>query len=90
VPALNVSRVAGPTGFNYNVVARLGLPVITNQFEALASAYESQDPAAYLPGNSHPTVVAGYKAFQQLHAKQFRKKNVSNFPELGLAIGGTI
>jgi choline dehydrogenase len=76
---MNISRVSGPTGFNYNVVARLGLPVITNQFEAIAAAYESQDPAAYLPKNTHPTVIAGYKVFQNLHAKQFRKKNVNKF-----------
>lgn len=76
MPRLNISRASGPTGFNYNVVTRLGFPVITERFDAIATAYETQDPAAYLPKDTHPSVIAGYRTFQKVHAKQLRKKNV--------------
>ena len=55
---------------------------MSEHYDDIATAYGSQDPAAHLPEGSHPTVVAGYKAFQQLHAKQLRKKNVSFFGTL--------
>ncbi|RDL38732.1 Glucose oxidase [Venustampulla echinocandica] len=77
-PAPNVTlsgdpgTVAGP-----NVGAWIGLPAITNDFESIAARYEAQDPAAYLPANSDPTIVAGYAAFQKLHVKLLRSKNAN-------------
>jgi choline dehydrogenase len=75
-PAVDVQRVTGPT-MTFNVVARLGFPLVTDDFEKIADAYGAQDPAAHLPRGSAPEVVAGYAAFQKLHAKQLKKKNVS-------------
>lgn len=58
---------------------------MTDDFEAIAARYEAQDPAAYLPPNTHPYVVAGYADFQKLHTKLLRSKN-ANF--LWLPVGG--
>ncbi|KAF2473723.1 alcohol oxidase [Lindgomyces ingoldianus] len=66
----NPSSIAGP-----NLGAWIGLPTMTDDFEKIASRYEAQDPAQYLPKNTHPTVIAGYKAFQKLHAKLLRSTN---------------
>ena len=66
------SSVAGP-----NLGAWIGLPVISDDWEQIVARYEAQDPAAYLPENSDPTVVAGYKAFQKLHTKLLRSKNTN-------------
>jgi choline dehydrogenase-like flavoprotein len=49
------------------------LPVIApDTFEDIASRYEAQDPAAYLPANSPPTIVKGYAAHQKAMAKAMR------------------
>ncbi|KAF2709033.1 GMC oxidoreductase [Pleomassaria siparia CBS 279.74] len=66
----NLSTIAGP-----NLGALIGLPTYSNNSESIASRYESQDPAAYLPESTHPTVIAGYAAFQKLHAKLLRDVN---------------
>ena len=58
---------------------------MTDDFEAIAARYEAQDPAAYLPADTHPFVVAGYADFQKLHAKLLRSRN-ANF--LWLPVGG--
>lgn len=77
----SVPRVPGPVGFNYNAVARLGMPVVApDSFEKIAADYENQDPAAYLPEDTHPDVIKGYAAWQKLHAKLLRKKNVRAEP----------
>ena len=75
-PKLNVSRAQGQATA-YNVVARLGLPIVSDKYETIASSYAAQAADAHLPPNSHPTVVEGYRAFQRLHASQLRRKNVS-------------
>jgi choline dehydrogenase-like flavoprotein len=61
----------------FNVVTRIGFPLVTDKFEAIADAYGAEDPARHLPANTAPEVVAGYAAFQKLHAAQLKKKNVS-------------
>ncbi|GKT86249.1 glucose oxidase [Colletotrichum tofieldiae] len=66
------SSVAAP-----NLGAWIGLPTMTSDFEAIASRYEAQDPADFLPEGTHPTVVAGYAAFKALHAKLLRDKNTN-------------
>lgn len=60
-----------------NLGAWVGLPTISESWEKIAAAYEAQDPKAFLPPNSDPTVVAGYAAFQKLHAKFLRSRNVN-------------
>jgi len=75
-PAVDVERITGPT-MSFNVVARLGFPLVTEHFESIADAYAGQNPADHLPANTAPEVVAGYAAFQKLHAAQLKKKNVS-------------
>ncbi|KAF4912747.1 Dehydrogenase xptC [Colletotrichum viniferum] len=61
-----------------NLGAWIGLPTMTaDRFEEIAARYEAQDPAAFLPADTHPTVVAGYAAFQKLHAKLLRSKNTN-------------
>jgi choline dehydrogenase len=77
VPRIELGGARSSSGLSFAV--HLGFPVVTDKYDAIAAAYAAQDPAAYLPdGNSsHPTLIAGYKAFQKLHAKQLRRKNVS-------------
>ena len=42
-----------------NVAAWLGMPVISpERHESIASKLEEQDHAAYLPPDTHPTVLA--------------------------------
>ena len=50
---------------------------MTEEYEQIATRYEAQDPAKYLPADTDPTVLEGYKAFQKLHAKLLRSKNVN-------------
>jgi choline dehydrogenase len=50
---------------------------MTEAFEDIASRYEAQDPAACLPKDADPAVIAGYTAFQRTHAALFRDKNTS-------------
>jgi choline dehydrogenase-like flavoprotein len=70
-----------------NLGIHIGLPLIApGNFEDLAAKYEKQDPAAYIPEGSDPTIIAGYSAFQKLHAKHMRKKNV-NFLSHALGSG---
>lgn len=50
---------------------------MTEDFEDIAARYEAQDPAEYLPTNTHPYVVAGYADFQRVHAALLRSKNTN-------------
>ncbi|KAH8663604.1 hypothetical protein BGZ60DRAFT_379692 [Tricladium varicosporioides] len=75
-PALTQSGSTN-TVVNPNLSAWIGLPTMTDDYETLAAKYEGQDPAAYLPKDSDPTVIAGYAAFQKLHAKLLRTKNAN-------------
>ncbi|KAH6681736.1 hypothetical protein B0J14DRAFT_679803 [Halenospora varia] len=75
-PALTQSGSTN-TVVNPNLSAWIGLPTMTDDYETLAAKYEGQDPAAYLPQGSDPTVIAGYAAFQKLHAKLLRTKNAN-------------
>jgi len=75
-----------------NVGAWIPLRAVSEDYEELASRYEAQDPAEYLPENSHPSIVAGYAAFQKLHVKLLRAKdtNLMWMPLGGGATGGVI
>lgn len=71
---------------NPNLGAFLGLPVTApDTYEALASAYEAQDPAEYLPAGIHPTIVEGYRQQQRIFARGMRAKNWNFFNTM---IGG--
>lgn len=49
------------------------MPVVSPQnYQSIASRYESQDPAAYLPAGTDPTVIAGYAEIQKYYAKLLR------------------
>jgi choline dehydrogenase len=76
VPKVNVTRVPGQPP-QFNVVARLALPIVSNKTASIAAAYQSQDPAAHLPADASEAVVAGYAAFQKLHARQLARPGVS-------------
>ncbi|GJC96582.1 glucose oxidase [Colletotrichum higginsianum] len=46
-------------------------------FEQITAAYESQDPAAYLPAGTDATVIAGYAVQQKAHAAALRSKGAA-------------
>ncbi|KZL76326.1 glucose oxidase [Colletotrichum tofieldiae] len=61
-----------------NVASFLPLPVIApDSFEQITTAYESQDPAAYLPAGTDATVVAGYAVQQKALAAAMRSKGAA-------------
>lgn len=60
-----------------NCGAFLPLPVITSSFADIASRYEAQDPAAYLPPGEDATVIAGYAAQKKAHAAAMRSKSAA-------------
>ncbi|PGH14019.1 hypothetical protein AJ79_03288 [Helicocarpus griseus UAMH5409] len=85
-PAPNVTLPGDPSTITGpNIGAWIGLPVVTENYEDIASRYAAQDPAAYLPADTHPSVLAGYEAFQSLHADFLRSKNVNM---LWIVVGG--
>ncbi|KAF2457058.1 GMC oxidoreductase-like protein [Lineolata rhizophorae] len=58
--------------------AFLGLPVITpDRFEEIASAFETQDPAQYLPSGIDSAVVEGYAQQQAALSRAMRSKDVT-------------
>ncbi|KAM0276496.1 hypothetical protein ACHAQH_006685 [Verticillium albo-atrum] len=61
-----------------NAASFLPFSVIApSAFEAIASAYEAQDPAAYLPANSDPTLIAGYAAQKTRFAAALRSTDAA-------------
>ncbi|KAL2755507.1 hypothetical protein ACRALDRAFT_2073717, partial [Sodiomyces alcalophilus JCM 7366] len=77
-PAPEVPQLGDPrTVSSPNLGAWIGLPTMTEDFEDIAARYEAQDPAAYLPEGTDPTVIAGYAEFQRVHAKLLRSKNTN-------------
>ncbi|KAK1764370.1 hypothetical protein QBC33DRAFT_594902 [Phialemonium atrogriseum] len=48
-----------------------------DRYEEIASKYESQDLATYLPDGTHPTIVAGYKQKQRVYTAAMRSRVVS-------------
>ncbi|KAK8040945.1 oxidoreductase [Apiospora phragmitis] len=61
-----------------NVAAWLGMPVISpERHETIASKLEAQDHAAYLPPDTDPTVIAGYKAQMNALATSIRSTNTA-------------
>lgn len=73
---LELFNTRAPGGGTPSLAAMIGLPVVTpDRYEALAQAYESQDPAAYLPDNYEETQIEGYKQQQKVWAKLMRSTN---------------
>ncbi|KAK8110717.1 uncharacterized protein PG998_007174 [Apiospora kogelbergensis] len=69
-----------------NVAAWLGMPVISpERHESIASKLEEQDHAAYLPPDTHPTVLAGYQAQMNALATSIRSSNTAFY---SLSISG--
>lgn len=68
----NPATVASP-----NIGAWIGLPTMTETFDDIASRYEAQDPAEFLPENTDPAVIAGYAEFQRVHAALLRDTNTN-------------
>ncbi|KAH6685973.1 hypothetical protein F5X68DRAFT_241315 [Plectosphaerella plurivora] len=63
-----------------NLMAFLPLKVVSpSRFDALASALEDQDPAAYLPSGTDATLVAGYAAQKSRLAALLRSDNSANY-----------
>ncbi|KAK3317732.1 GMC oxidoreductase-like protein [Cercophora scortea] len=61
-----------------NAGAFLPFPVIAPAtFKSIADRYEAQDPAAYLPRGTPPTVIAGYQAQKKGLAKLLRSRGAS-------------
>ncbi|KAK3997633.1 alcohol oxidase [Cladorrhinum sp. PSN332] len=67
IPASNSSNSSTP-GLIGGLVALINLSTISglSAAQSLARSYRSQAPGSYLPFNTHPHIVAGYKAQQHL------------------------
>lgn len=75
---------ANRTGFNTiasgNCGSWLSLPVIApSAWKSIATRYEAQDPAAYLPSGTDKTVIAGYRAQKQALANGMRSKDSATY-----------
>ena len=69
----------------------IGLPVISpDNYEALASEFETQDPAQYLPSSYDPTQIEGYKQQQKVFANLMRSTNVVFLEIMLYGPGGAI
>lgn len=79
-PPIPVTSSGGDpaTMLTRNLGAFLGLPAISpNDVDTIASKYENQDLAAYIPKDTHPEISAGYQAQRSAFTKILRSKNVS-------------
>jgi choline dehydrogenase-like flavoprotein len=56
----------------------LSLPTVSPNFSSLAARYLAQDPAAYLPANTHPTIIAGYRRQQEIYAREMLSDEFSS------------
>ncbi|KAK3331568.1 hypothetical protein B0T19DRAFT_380035 [Cercophora scortea] len=54
------------------------LPVVSpGGFSSIASRFETQDPAAYLPKGTHATVIEGYLQQKRIYAREMRLRSFS-------------
>jgi choline dehydrogenase-like flavoprotein len=56
----------------------LSLPTVSPNFSSLAARYLAQDPAAHLPADTHPTIIAGYRRQQEIYAREMLSDNFSS------------
>ncbi|KAI5807816.1 hypothetical protein DFH27DRAFT_510405 [Peziza echinospora] len=76
--------------FAPNLGIFIGLPVIApDAYEAIATKYESQDPAQYLPTSAAPEVIEGYKQQQKVWGKAMRSKGVTYMNMMIMGPGGS-
>lgn len=65
-------------GQGQGLVGFLHLPAVAPEKHAsLSDAYRSQDISEFFPHNTHPQVIAGYEAQQELFARAMLSTNVS-------------
>ncbi|KAG4429642.1 hypothetical protein IFR05_014877 [Cadophora sp. M221] len=79
-PPVPVMKSGGDpsTMLTRNLGAFLGLPAISpGEVDALAAKYELQASTAHLPEDTHPEILAGYKAQKAAFARILKSKNVS-------------
>jgi choline dehydrogenase len=75
---VNGTNIRGGRGIA--VGAFLGMPILSpDHYEDIAKKYDAQSPAEFLPADSHPTVIEGYKQQKRIHSKDLRSKGVSFF-----------
>lgn len=76
---------------NPNLGAFLGMPVVSpDNYQTIASRLDSQDPAAYLPSGSDPTVVAGYAEQKKLFVNAMKSKGVTFLQQFVGTPGGSV
>ncbi|KEZ42395.1 Glucose oxidase [Scedosporium apiospermum] len=76
VPELNLS--SNRTGNGIALGAFLGLKAFSpDLFEDIATRYESQDAAEFLPKGTDCTIVAGYKQQKKIYARAMRDNTIS-------------
>ncbi|KAJ8121069.1 hypothetical protein ONZ43_g2388 [Nemania bipapillata] len=76
-----------------SLAAWLSMPVVArNAFEEIASKLEKLDHASLLPNNTHPTVVAGYRAQMKKMAAAIRSRNTAFYYHTitGTAFSGSV
>lgn len=61
----------GPLAAYVSSMALIPLPVLTNTSDDIISEILAQDPAEFLPKDTHPTIVAGYTQQLRALARQF-------------------
>ncbi|KAK4185807.1 hypothetical protein QBC35DRAFT_388734 [Podospora australis] len=63
---------------NTSLGISIGLPAISpTRFASIASAFEAQSPAQYLPKNTHPTIIAGYQQQKRIYSREMRRNDLS-------------
>ncbi|KAJ3566092.1 hypothetical protein NPX13_g7264 [Xylaria arbuscula] len=58
-------------------IAQLSLQLATENYTAIAAEARSQDPAAFLPTDTDPTVLEGYKQQRELMIQQFEGQDAA-------------
>ncbi|KAK3368632.1 hypothetical protein B0H63DRAFT_504369 [Podospora didyma] len=77
-PPTSSTHLPPSEGQGQGLVAYLNLPITApDEYEAIASRYESQDIAAFSPPGTPAAVLAGYRAQQAIFAREMRRTNVS-------------
>ncbi|KAB5515483.1 hypothetical protein GE09DRAFT_1179452 [Coniochaeta sp. 2T2.1] len=73
----NISLVPDGLG-NTTMGVSIGLPVVSpSNFSSIAARFADQDPAAYFPNGTHPTIITGYRQQQLIYSREMRLKDFS-------------
>ena len=90
-PDAPVTNNPGGGGGPPSLATMIGLPVISpDKFEALADAYEAQDPTAYLPDNYDETLIEGYKQQHKVWSRLMRSAGVTFLEMMMFGPGGSV